>query len=185
MRGFGLAIFVTGLSLAGGAGAAERIQVPQMAGWTVVSTVADQTGEATEMIPDGETAANWSRRVTIQAFRGIRMTVPDFLEQVAVHAAPVCDGATAGPASLGKVGGMPAGTRTVACGRYKGDDRGTFSLHYVIAGRAALYVVTRVWRGAPFDPAFMPISAAELAEWTDYVNAIELCDTEDPNRPCR
>lgn len=188
MRGFGLAMVVWGLSLAGAAGAAgaaERLQVPQVAGWTVVSNVADQTGEATELIPDGENAVNWSRRITIQAFRGVKMSVGDFLDQVAGRTAPVCEGATAGPPSLGRVSGLPAGTRTVACGNYKGDGRGSFSLHYVIGGRTALYVVTRVWRGAPFDPAFMPISAEELAEWTAYVNSVEVCDTADPARPCR
>lgn len=186
MRGFGLMVVAVGLALSGGAArAAERLQVPQAAGWKVVATVADQSGEATELIPEAETAETWSRRITIQAFRGVRLGAADFLEQVAARTAPVCDGATAGPASLGKVSGLEAGTRTVACGRYKGDGKGTFTLHYVIRGKAALYVVTRVWRGAPFDPPSMPISAAELAEWTSYVDAVTVCDTADPARLCR
>jgi len=177
MRGLGLMAMVLGLALAGNALAAERLQVPQLAGWKMVASVSDRAGESNELIPETETEQGWTRRISIQAFRGVSLTVPAFLDQLAQKVAAVCDGATAGPPGMGKVSGMDAGTRTVACGRYKGDGRGTFSLHYVIRGRAALYVVTRMWRGEPFSPGTMPISQAELADWTDYVNALELCDT--------
>lgn len=186
MRAWALAAAVAAMALAGGgAVASERLQVPQMAGWKVVVNVADRSGEATELIPASETAEGWTRRTTVQAFRGSPLTVPDFLEQLVQRTAAVCEGATAGPASLGAVGGAQAGTRTVACGRYKGDGRGSFSLFLVIRGKEALYVIGRLWRGEPFNPSQMPISAAELQEWSDFVGAIDLCDGRDPNRPCR
>lgn len=185
MRGFGLAVVALCLGLTAGARASERLQVPQLSGWKVVTSVTDRAGESTELIPQQETADTWTRRITVQAFRGVPITVSGFLEQVVQKTAPVCDGATAGPPSLGRVSGAEAGTRTVACGRYKGDGRGTFSLHYVIRGREAFYVVSRIWRGEPFNPAQTPISADEMQDWTDYVGGIELCDSRDPNRPCR
>ena len=165
--------------------AAERLEVPQLPGWQVVNSVSDHTGEVTELIPPGETADSWTRRVTVQAFRGVPMTVSGFLDQVVQKTAEVCEGATAGPPSMGKVSGADAGTRTVACGQYKGDGRGTFAMHFVVRGREALYVVTRLWRGAPFNPKTMPIDAAELRDWGDYAAGINLCDSRDPNRPCR
>lgn len=185
MRNLGLALIAAACLQTGAASASERLQVPQLPGWKVVATVADRTGESTDLIPSNETADTWTRRATVQAFRGVALTVPDFLDQVVQKTAEVCDGATAGPPSLGKVSGLDAGTRSVACGRYKGDGRGTFALHYVIRGREALYVVTRLWRGEPFNPATTPIAADELRDWTDYVGAIEVCDTRDPARPCR
>ncbi|MCR6629780.1 MAG: hypothetical protein NVV74_06850 [Magnetospirillum sp.] len=185
MRGLALAAMAVFLGLAAPALAAERLQVPELPGWRVVSSVTDRAGESTELIPPGETADAWTRRVTVQAFRGVPMTVQDFLDKVVGNTAQVCDGVTAGPPGLGKVGGQDAGTRTIACGRYKGDGKGAFTLHYVIRGREAFYVVTRMWRGEPFNPAATPISAAELQDWTDYVGAIDLCDMRDPARPCR
>ncbi|MGE5475764.1 MAG: hypothetical protein ACM3Q1_03855 [Bacteroidales bacterium] len=185
MRSLGLAVMMAAMALAHGAVASERLQVPQLPGWKVVASVTDRAGEATDLIPANETADAWTRRVTVQAFRGVPMTVNAFLEQVVAQTAAVCDSATAGPPSLGKVSGLEAGTRSVACGRYKGDGRGTFTLHYVIRGREALYVVTRLWRGEPFTPTITPISADELREWSDYVGAVDVCDTQDPNRPCR
>lgn len=184
MRAAGLA-FLAAMVLAGAAQAGERLQVPELPGWKVVVNVADRTGESTELIPGSEAPESWTRRVNVQAFRASPMTVQGFLDQVVQRTAEVCDGATAGPPSLGKVSGLEAGTRSIACGRYKGDGRGSFSLYYAIRGRAAFYVVTRLWRGEPFNPAATPISAAELAEWTDYVNAVEVCDTADSGRACR
>lgn len=181
-----LAAMAVGVILAAmPAASAERLQVPQLTGWKVVANVADPAGEVTELIPDGETSDNWSRRVTIQAFRGVAMTVPTFLDQVVQKTAGVCDGAAAGQASLGTVSGAEAGSRTVACGRYKGDGKGSYTLFYVIRGREAFYVVSRSWRGAPFPAGSTPVPADELAGWAAYVNALDLCDTKDPQRPCR
>lgn len=185
MRKIGLAVGLAALLATAPAGASERLQVPQLAGWKVIANVTDRSGESADLIPANETADSWTRRITVQAFRGVPLTVQAFLDQVLTRTAEVCDGATAGPPSLGKVSGADAGSRTVACGRYKGDGRGTFTLHYVIRGREALYVVTRLWRGAPFNPASVPISAEELQEWSDYVGGIELCDSQDPKRACQ
>lgn len=166
--------------------AAERLQVPQLPGWTVVSTINDATGQATELIPPGESADTWSRRVSIQAFRGRPMTVKDFLDQAAERTAPVCDGAWAGPATFGQVAtGAAAGSRTVGCGRYKGDGQGSFMLYFVIGGHDAFYVVTRTWRGTPFAEGQVPVPTDELRDWSAFANAIDLCDTADPKRACR
>ncbi|MBC7908150.1 MAG: hypothetical protein H7Y60_15595 [Rhodospirillaceae bacterium] len=182
MRGF-LGALVFGLCAASAAQASERLQVPELPGWKMVVSVTDRAGETSELIPESETNERWTRRATIQAFRGVPLSAAAFLEQVVQKTAEVCDSATAGPSSLGKVSGAEAGTRTVACGRYKGDGKGSFTLHYVVRGREALYVISRIWRGEPFNPAAMPIANSELAEWTDYVNAIVLCDSRDQS--CR
>lgn len=165
--------------------AAERLQVPQLAGWKVIANVADRAGEVTELIPEAELADTWSRRVTIQAFRGVAMTVRVFLDQVVEKTVAVCDAAAAGQPSLGTVAGAEAGSRTVACGRYKGDGKGSYTLYYVIRGSEAFYVVSRSWRGQPFPAGSTPVSPDELTGWAAYVDALDLCDTKDPRRPCR
>ncbi|CAA7611790.1 hypothetical protein [Magnetospirillum sp. UT-4] len=167
------------------AAAAERLQVPQLAGWKVVTGVVDRAGEATDLIPASETPETWTRRATVQGFRGVGLTVAGFLDQVVAKTAEVCDGAAAGPASLGTVSGAEAGSRTVACGSYKGDGRGSYTLYYAIRGREAFYVVSRSWRGAPFAVGTVPVPAPELAEWAAWVHGLDLCDTRDANRPCR
>lgn len=165
--------------------AAERLQVPQLPDWKVLSAVTDTAGQATELIPAHETAETWTRRVTVQAFRGVTLTVKDFLEQAVEKTAAVCESAAAGPASLGVVAGREAGSRSIACGKYKGDGRGTYVLHFAIRGADAFYVVSRMWRGAPFVAGQVPVPGDELLQWRDFADAIDLCDTADPRRPCR
>ncbi len=174
-----LAVFLS-LGSAMPSWAGERLQVPQLPGWKVISSAQDQAGEVSELIPENEAADTWTRRVTVQGFRNVPIGAGEFLEQVVQQTASVCDGATAGPVSLGKVNGLDAGTRTVACGTYKGDGRGTFTLYYVVRGREALYLVSRVWRGAPFNPSSMPISTGEMADWKAYVDAVGICDSKAP-----
>ncbi|MBF0327513.1 hypothetical protein [Magnetospirillum moscoviense] len=179
-------IGVLGLILsAHGAMAAEKLQVPQLLGWKVIVSLADRNGETTELIPGNEAAESWTRRATIQAFRGTPLTAQAFLDTVVTKTGQVCEQASAGPSSLGMVGGREAGSRTVACGRYKGDGRGSMTLYFVVRGKDAFYVVSRAWRGEPFAQGTVPVSAAELAEWVAYMNAVDLCDNKDPNRPCR
>lgn len=165
--------------------AAERLQVPQLPDWKVLSSVTDKAGQATELIPATETAETWTRRITVQAFRGVPLTVKDFLDQAVEKTAPVCDAAAAGPASLGLVAGREAGSRTIACGKYKGDGRGTYVMHFAIRGAEAFYVVSRMWRGAPFATGQVPVPGDELLQWREFADAIDLCDTSDPRRPCR
>lgn len=165
--------------------AGERLQVPQLSDWKVLNAVTDQAGESTELIPAGESADTWTRRITIQAFRGVPLTVRQFLDQAVDKIKPVCDAAAAGPASLGVVGGREAGSRAIACGKYKGDGRGTYVLHFAIRGAEAFYVVSRMWRGAPFAVGQVPVPGEELLQWRSYADAIDLCDTADPRRPCR
>jgi hypothetical protein len=166
--------------------ASERLQVPQLTGWKTVSSISDNAGQSTELIPASETPDNWTRRVTVQAFRGVSMTVGDFLSQSADKTAAVCEAASAGRPSLGMVsGGAPAGSRTVACGRYKGDGRGTYMLYFVVRGREAFYVVSRYWRGAPFDLGQNPVPPDEMRDWISFADKVDICDTADPARPCR
>jgi len=165
--------------------AAEKLLVPKLPGWTVVSSVSDANGESSEMVPDREVKGRWSRRMAVQAFRSSPLEVKDFLEQVVQQTQPVCESTSAGPISMGKVGNAPAGSRAVTCGRYKGDGLGTYALYFAIRGHNALYVVSRLWRGDPFQPSSQaPIPAEEVQDWTNHFNSIDLCGYDSSN-PCR
>lgn len=181
----GLAVIVLCLTWGGWAWAGERLQVPELAGWKVVAGVRDGNGESTELIPAQENAEDWTRRVTIQAFRNNRLGVAEFLDRAMQNSASVCDSTAAGPSSLGRVSGFDAGSRTVSCGRYRGDGRGHFTLYFVVRGQSAFYVVSRSWRGAAYHPTILPIGQDELADWTRFANAIELCVAADVNKGCK
>lgn len=180
-----MAVFILfAMVSAHGAQAGERILVPGLAGWVTVSQIVDASGESSELVAPGETADTWTRRASVQAFRQTAMTVPEFLEQIVGKTGDVCDSATAGPVTLGRVAGAEAGSRLVACGRYKGDGRGSVTLFYVIRGREAFYVVSRLWRGEPFPSGTNPVPVDELADWQRFVASVTLCDDKKPGQSC-
>jgi hypothetical protein len=166
------------------AGAVERLLVPQMAGWRAVVIHSDPGGEISELIPESETPETWTRRISVEAFRGAAATVSSFLDMVGRRSAEICDESGADAPRIGRLETAEAGSRTIACGRYKGDGRGTYTLYYAIRGRDAFYVVSRSWRGEPFPVGRVPVGQQELADWIAYMRAITLCDTADPARPC-
>ncbi len=180
------ALFAVLLAAAPPVRAAERLLVPELPGWKVADTHNDAIADVTELVPGTETADVWTRRLTIQAYRTTAMTATQFLDGLVPRTREVCDGFAAGPVVAAPVAGADgAGARrTISCGTYRGDGRGSFTLFFAIRGRAALYVLARVWRGAPFQPAVPPVSASELADWNVTFDGVRLCDSNDPARPC-
>lgn len=158
--------------------AGERLLVPQLDGWQPVVGHAGPTGEVTELIPDGETAETWTRRITVQAFRGAPVTVAGFLDNAAAGMAAACLHPVAAPPHLGRLDGAEAGSRLVTCGRTRTEPPaqgwGEVSLFYAVGGRQAFYVVSRSWRGPAFDAAPHPVAEAEMAEWITFMRAIRL-----------
>jgi len=185
MRRF-VAAFLAVLPFAiGPAVAAERLLVPELSGWKVVDSHTDGVADVTELIPAGESAETWSRRVTVQAFRVSAMGANAFLDGLAARTEEVCDGFAADPIRPLRMPGAEAGRRTIACGRYKGDGKGVYTLFTAVRGANALYVLSRAWRGEPYHPGGTPpVAAAELAEWAAMSDAVRLCNSDDPARPC-
>lgn len=171
--------------LATPATAGERLLVPQLPGWQPLASFAAPDTEVTELIPAGESPEGWSRRLVVQAFRGATVSVPAFLDMVAANSAALCEQPAAEPARLGRLGPLEAGSRFVACGRSRAEDRGEYALYYAIRGRDAFYVVIRAWRGAPFATATRPVPQQEIADWVAFMRAVTVCDSRDPARPCR
>lgn len=172
-------------ALAQPARAVERLLVPQLAGWKVIVGHADPGAEISELIPELENPDNWTRRISVEAFRiGAQRTVAGLLDTVAKRSAEICDDALADVPRMGKLERYEAGSRFVACGRFRGDGHGTYTLYYAIRGRDALYVVSRSWRGTPFAAGTIPVDERELADWIGFMRAISLCDPADPARAC-
>lgn len=173
MRPVILLLSALGLVPLSGALAGERLLVPQLDNWRPVVGHAGPAGEVTEMIPQHESPEAWTRRMTVQAFRGINLPVAEFLDKAAEGVADSCDFPMIEPSRLGRLEGAEAGSRLVACGRNSGGS-GEVSLFYAIGGREAFYVISRSWRGAAFDSAPHPVPHSEMDEWIGFMRAVRL-----------
>lgn len=186
MRGCVLtALVVMTLASSGAARAGERLLVPQMDGWRQLFSHAGSTAEVTEMIPAAETPAGWTRRLTIQAFRALDLPVSEVLETVVQRSSEICEVLEADTMRLGYADGIEVGMRAVACGRYRGGDKGEYVLYYALRGTEAFYLVSRAWRGPAFRPGTIPVSQPEQDEWKRFLRAARLCDPASAKRPCR
>ena len=180
-----VAVLFALLAAAPAASAAERLLIPEMPGWKVIETHTDAVADVSELIPANETPDTWTRRFTIQAFRGSTMTAAAFLDGVVARTDEVCDGIAAEPVRSIVVPGAEAARRGIGCSRYKGDGKGSYTLFTAVRGARALYVLSRAWRGEPYHAGVAsPVPAAELAEWTATADSIRLCDSDDSARPC-
>lgn len=185
MRGFALILALL-LTAAAPAVAGERVLVPDMVGWKVVDNHAEPDIETTDLIPAEEAPDSWTRRLSIQAYRGATMSAEEFLEGLVERTDEVCDGIFAEPVQRSTVDGAPAGRRGIACGRYRGDGKGSYTLFFAIRGTRALYVLAAAARGAPFSPGVgtSPMPETERAEWLGRFGDVHLCNTVDTAHPC-
>ncbi len=179
------AAVILGLLAPGPARAGERLLVPRLHGWVLADSHHGPTIEVDDLFPRGQNIHKWTQRLSIDAFRRTPMTVQQFLVGVVAQTGAACKNVAASPITLSLLDGVPAGRRTVACGRYAGDGKGEFTLYYAIRGSAALYVLARAWHGAAFTPGqTAPIPAAELARWNAAFDTVRLCGADGSASDC-
>lgn len=129
---------------------------------------------------------DWRDMVQAQVFLGVTGLAPEaYLDQLVEFYARACDPIGAGATDVGDVAGYPFASKVLLCGRNRETGRGSVMLFKVIAGREALYAVTRAWRGTAFDLDRAPISRGELADWAYYLAGARLCDLASAETPCR
>ena len=167
---------VTGLVAAHPAQAGERLLVPQLPGWQAIDVTGGDGVESYSLIPPGETRDTWTRRLTVQAFRATTMGAEGFLSTVVDRVEEACDGIAAEPVHMNLGGGLDSGLRAIACGRYKGDGKGLFTLYMAVRGHEALYVLARSWRGDPFQAGkTQPVPPSEVERWAKTFDHVRLC----------
>ena len=185
MRKIIAALFLTFLVVTGPVRAGERLLVPELMGWRVISTHNDQFADVSELIPPSQSEEDWTRRLTVQAFRGGKMDAGEYLDGLIPRTEEVCDSIVAEPIQRTPLAGFEGGRRSIACGRYQGDGKGSYTLFFAIRGHEALYVLARSWRGEAFKPQTgSPVPAQEFADWQALFDGVRICDTADSARPC-
>lgn len=154
-------------------------------GWTLLPTQHGHDVELTEIVPPGQNQQNWTDQVAVNILYGTpNQTAQDLLAQRVQLIQRECDDSQAGPVAPMIENGYETALRAVACTKAKRWGKGEVSLFKAWRGRDAMYLVARSWRGPPFGRNERPVPPETTVQWLAFIQAIVLCDTRDPKRPC-
>ncbi len=148
--------------------AGEKVLIPELPGWKVVVNLSDPAGDMLELAPEKEDAGKGMRRAGVVAVRRPGMTTETFIQTLKHKMGDLCESLAVGPVhSRDNLGGV----FTVACGRYKSTEIGTFSVYRTFQGGESFTVVDRTWKGPAFALHQLPVEAEEIEAWTTFVGA--------------
>ena len=142
--------------LVGGKGEFYLAALPP--GWGKRAEAADALGHHGDWLPEGQSLADWTDRMTLQVVPELAGEPPrDVLDRMANLRAETCERMFATEVESAPVNGFPAGFRIIACTRDKRTGTGEVRLLRVVTGESALYVIQRTFRVAPFAPETFPV----------------------------
>ena len=183
-------LMLTALLFAGSAGAQQTPSVEQLfiippQGWTIAYHDTKGATDLTEMLPPGQTLANWTEMLTIELIAG----KPSMDAQAlliarlnSIHEG--CDDVGAGPAQISVENGYDVAMRAIGCAKTKRYGKGEMSLFKVILGKNRSYVIGRAWSGEPFTKDKTPVPEKTMQDWLSFMSKVLVCDTGDRLHPC-
>lgn len=131
-----------------------------------------------EMVPSGETSANWTEMVSVTIFPGMGDVSPtQYRSRMQLLWEQYCPGSDYAKIKEGIEHGYATLTWHSKCPRASQTGKPELSWTKVIQGRDNLYAVQRAYR---FEPL-----AAKHAELSSYLDSVRVCDARLPDRPCR
>ncbi len=179
-----------GLVLSGGYAAAQQPSGEQLfvlppQGWKIGFHDRQGNVEVTEVLPPDQTVQEWTEMLAVQVVIGKGQKMPqEVLKEQMSDIQKDCTDVGAGAVSLGVENGYDTAIRAIACTRLKKWPKGELGLYKVLRGRDRLYIVSRSWRGEPFEKSQLPLPPETTQAWLAFMQQVVLCDTRDPKRPC-
>ncbi len=169
--------------LVGGKGEFYLAALPP--GWGKRAEAADALGHHGDWLPEGQSLADWTDRMTLQVVPELAGEPPrDFLDRMANLRAQTCERMFATEVESAPVNGFPAGFRIIACTRDKRTGTGEVRLLRVVTGASALYVIQRTFRVAPFAPQSFPLPGDALDAARAALEYGFACRRGSSGQPC-
>ena len=155
----------------------ERLVQEVPKDFKIVSRESNKTWGMAYMVPVDETAAHWTERVSTQVFYDAK-TVSYFGlsgEQLRLWQ-DSCDASTIDYAKDGQQNGYTTHAWVQSCRFRNASNKPTIALIKMTEGRERVYLTQVVFHYAPDD--------AKVAQWSKYLDAIEVCDMRLKGREC-
>lgn len=182
------ALVLLPLLLAAGAGADERLALPQPEGWrTLDNLVTDRIRSSKFAIPRGDGEADEFDKLTFEWFAHELAPEQDPLDvagQLADRIRSNCRGARDEPVFAGMENGYPTVVRLLICPEREDDAGGEVLMIKVIQGTTGHWILVRGRPAAAFERTREVMGADTIRRWTGALRAISLCDPESAEHPC-
>ena len=164
----------------------EQLVMTPPAGWTIQGSTANQNSIAKQLFPPDQTPESWNQMMVIQVLADPAADPRDYVQRVVQASQANCEATGPSPVSEAQSNGYPVAALTVTCTKGRQTGLGGLVAVKAIRGKAALYVIQRIWRGQPFDRNEMaPVPPEILKEWAGFLHNVSACDTADPaHHPC-
>jgi hypothetical protein len=163
----------------------EHLIAHYPAGWQPLPANRQINLTVVQLLPPGEDPQNYTESVVVQRHDGERQSPKDYVGSVVQTSRANCEGTVVSPINEAMVNGYKAAEVRFACTKSSRTGKSGLMMIKAIAGRDALHVVQRVWRGAAVGATQpVPVPDATIAAWDAFDATIVLCDTRDPKHPC-
>jgi hypothetical protein len=130
-----------------------------------------------EMVPQSETAKNWSEMVTTQIFLGLKNATPEqFQAFMAKSWLAACKDGSIAPVTKGEENGYSFSIWLQTCPLNQSTGKPENTWFKAIKGNDSFYVVQKAFRFTP--------SNEQIAQWMQYFRSITVCDSRLPERSC-
>ncbi|HMX53907.1 MAG TPA: hypothetical protein PLP91_09130 [Plasticicumulans sp.] len=131
----------------------------------------------TEMVPESESAEEWTEMVTSQLFIGLKSVSPEtFRAESRKKWLEACKDGNFAEIASGEENGYPMALWMLSCPHSKAPGRPEITWFKAIRGQDAFYVVQKSFR---FEP-----SNEQVQQSMRYLRQISVCDTRIPQRAC-
>lgn len=163
----------------------ERLVVAIPDAWQNVLTLETGTAWYADFIPPGQSVDDWRTQLSFETFslENMENDPEDILMAEADEDTDRCEFVNHFSIFIGYENGYETAVRLFLCGENVFVNKGEVKLIKVIRGSRLLHAISLTERMEPFEPGEQQFSEALMADWSQYMNRIILCDGTEEH-PC-
>ena len=177
-----VALLLTSLVLAGCASVETRPSPENLlqalpGGFKIASRIQQGPILSTEMVPEKESAEEWTEMITTQIYVGLQSVSPaEFRAESRRKWLAACTDGEFAEIFSGEEDGYPLAVWMLSCPYSKLPGRPEYTWFKAIRGIDNFYVVQKASRFRPTNE--------QVAESMQYLKSIDICGSRHPERPC-
>lgn len=154
----------------------EQLQATAPAGYKISDDQRTKDSKIVEFIPEKQKVKNWTEKMTVQVFYGLKVSPQEFMAKTERAAPEACPDASVVLVRQGEENGYNFILFLQHCPLNKATRKPEITWFKAIEGNDSFYVVRLA---AKYEP-----SKEKITSWMQYMRKIVVCDTRLPDRAC-